>query len=109
MSMSLDASPSRDFSSSSATRTYWSLVNSYPLTSSLRSTTTLHTGQNVYCRIRDPHLACSMLNATPFDDAAVNILTGMLTRPNEMVPEPMEWGGIVERPPGAKGRGKLRR
>jgi hypothetical protein len=31
-----------------------------------------------------------MLNATPPPDAAVYILTGMDTSPNEIVPEPME-------------------
>jgi hypothetical protein len=65
-------------------------------------------GQKVCCLIREPHFACSMLNATPADEAAVYIRTGMLTRPNEMVPEPMEWGGI-ESVLLSVDRGKLRR
>ncbi len=42
-----------------------------------------------------PHVACSMLKLTLADAAAVYIFTGMETSPNEMVPEPMAWGGIV--------------
>jgi hypothetical protein len=34
------------------------------------------------------------LKETDSDEAAVNILTGIETRPNEMFPEPMECGGI---------------
>jgi hypothetical protein len=34
------------------------------------------------------------LNDTPAEEAAVYMRTGMLTSPNEMVPDPMEWGGI---------------
>jgi hypothetical protein len=49
----------------------------------------LHTGQNVCCLIREPHLAWSWLKLTLRDEAAVYIFTGMDTNPNEMVPEPM--------------------
>jgi hypothetical protein len=31
---------------------------------------------------------------TPPADAAVNILIGIETRPNEMLADPMEWAGI---------------
>ena len=62
MSIIFEASPSRAFSSSSVTRTYWSFANSYPFTSPLRSTTSLSTGQNVCCLMREPHLACNRLN-----------------------------------------------
>src|SRR5437773_7362679 len=44
--------------------------------------------------MRPPHLGWSWLNETLSDEAAVNILTGIETRPNEMVPEPMECGGM---------------
>jgi len=36
-----------------------------------------------------------MLKATLAEEAAVYIFTGMETRPNEMVPDPIEWGGIA--------------
>src|SRR5712692_4745518 len=87
MSMTLDASPSRAFNSSSVTGTYWSLATSYPLTSSPRSTTSWSTGQYVCCLIRLPHLACSRLKETPAEAAAVYSLIGMDTSPNEIVPE----------------------
>src|SRR2546426_416043 len=54
MSMTWDASPSSFFSSSSGMRTYWSLANSNPRTSSLRSTVVLQTGQNVCWRMGAP-------------------------------------------------------
>src|SRR5207244_11409633 len=95
MSMTWDASPSSFFSSSSGMRTYWSLANSNPRTSSLRSTVVLQTGQNVCWRMREPHLACKRLNDTVCDDVAVYSRTGIETSPKEIVPEPMECGGIV--------------
>jgi hypothetical protein len=36
-----------------------------------------------------------MLKVTLADEAAVYILTGMDTRPKEMVPDPIAWGGIA--------------
>jgi len=36
-----------------------------------------------------------MLKATLADEAAVYIFTGMDTRPKEMVPDPIAWGGIA--------------
>src|SRR5216683_8227854 len=95
MSMTMDAAPSRAFSSSSVTRTYWSLATSYPLTRSLRATTSWSTGQYVCCRIRVPHLAWSRLKETPAEEAAVYSLIGMDTSPNEIVAEPIECGGIT--------------
>jgi len=55
----------------------------------------LHTGQNVCCLMREPHLACSMLKATFADEAAVYIRIGIETSPNEIVPEPIECGAMV--------------
>src|SRR5262249_44656217 len=95
MSMTWEASPSRALNSSSVKRTYSSLANSYPLTKALRSTVSLQCGQKTCCRIRLPHLAWRRLNETPPDAAAVYRRTGMETSPKEMVPEPIEWGGIV--------------
>src|SRR5580765_4209780 len=94
MSIIRDASPSSAFNSSSVNWTYWSLANSYPLTSALRSTTSLHVGQICCCRMRPPHFWCSWLNETPPDDTDENILIGIETRPKEMFPDPMECGGI---------------
>ena len=45
--------------------------------------------------MREPHFAWSMLKATFADEAAVYIFTGMDTRPKEMVPDPIAWGGIA--------------
>ena len=44
--------------------------------------------------MRPPHLGWIWLNETDSDEAAVNILTGIETSPNEMFPEPIECGGI---------------
>ena len=44
--------------------------------------------------MRPPHLGWSWLKETLSDEAALNILTGIETSPNEMVPDPMECGGI---------------
>src|SRR5713101_6842907 len=95
MSMTLEASPSRAFSSSDLTRTYWSLATSYPLTRSLRSTTASSTGQTSCCRMRWPHVAWSRLNETPAEAAAVYSLIGMDTSPNEIIAEPSEWTGMT--------------
>src|ERR1051326_3730681 len=95
MSIVFELSPSRALSSSSLTRTYWSLETSYPRTSGARSTVSLQTGQNVCCLMREPHFAWSWLKATLMEEAAVYILTGMETSPKEIVPEPIEWGGIA--------------
>src|SRR6187455_3066030 len=46
------------------------------------------------CLMRPPHFSWSWLKETPPAEAAVNILTGIETSPNERVPEPMECGGI---------------
>src|SRR5262245_18370508 len=95
MTITFEASPSRPFSSSSVTRTYWSFANTVPRTIDARSTTSLQVGQKVCCLIRDPHLALSSWNDTFAEDAAGYILTGMETSPNEIVPEPSECGGMV--------------
>src|SRR6266852_6685820 len=98
MSMTVESAPSRAFSSSSVTGTYWSLATSYPLTSSPRSTTAWSTGQYICCRIRWPHVAWSRWKATPAETAAVYSLIGTATSPNEIVPEPIEWAGITNPP-----------
>jgi hypothetical protein len=36
-----------------------------------------------------------MLKVTLAEEAAVYIFTGMETSPKEIVPDPMEWGGIA--------------
>src|SRR5262245_56324854 len=45
--------------------------------------------------MREPHTPWSWLNDTLAEPAAVYMRTGIDTRPNEMVPEPSECGGIV--------------
>ena len=45
--------------------------------------------------MRVPHFACSRLNDTLPDEAAVYILTGIETSPNEIVPEPSECGAMA--------------
>src|SRR5262245_41907090 len=95
MSIMRDASPSSAFSSSSVNWTYWSLANSYPLVSVLRSTTSLQVGQIICWRTRPPHLGWSWLNDTPPAEAAVYMRMGIETRPNEMLADPVECGGIV--------------
>src|SRR5712692_6951833 len=99
MSMTVEAAPSRAFSSSSVTGTYWALATSYPLTSSPRSTTACSTGQYVCWRIRWPHVAWSRWKATPAEAAAVYSLIGMDTSPNEIIPEPIECDGMPPYPP----------
>src|SRR5438477_12814378 len=94
MSIIFEASPSRALSSSSVNCTYWSFANSYPLTRAERSTTSLQVGQMSCWRMRPPHLGWIWLKAMPLEEAAENILTGIDTRPNEIVPDPMECGGI---------------
>ena len=98
MSMTVDAPPSRALSSASVTGTYWSLATSYPLTSSLRSTTAWSTGQYICCRIRWPQVAWSRWKETLAEPAAVYSLIGMATSPNEIVPEPIEWAGMTNPP-----------
>src|SRR3954463_1776446 len=44
--------------------------------------------------MRPPHFSWSRLNERLSDEAAVNILTGMETRPNESVPDPIECAGM---------------
>jgi hypothetical protein len=48
--------------------------------------------------MRLPHFAWSILKATDWEDAAGYNFTGMETRPKEIVPEPIECGGM-EVPP----------
>src|SRR6266567_2457820 len=100
MAMTVEAAPARACSSSSVTGTYWSLATSYPLTNSPRATTAWSTGQYVCCRIRVPHVAWSRWKETPAETAAVYSLIGMATRPNEIVPEPIEWAGMSNPPIG---------
>jgi hypothetical protein len=40
--------------------------------------------------MRPPHFTWSMLKATLAEDAAVNIFTGIDTRPKDSVPDPIE-------------------
>src|SRR4249920_1730402 len=94
MSIIRETSLSSAFSSCSVNWTYCSLANSYPLTSEPRSTTSLQVGQRSCCLMRPPHLECNWLNETLSDEAAVNILTGIETNPNEILPDPMECGSI---------------
>src|SRR6267143_949262 len=103
MSIVRVASVSSVFSSSSVKRTYWSLANSYPLTREVLSNTSLQAGQICCCLIRPPHFSWSRLNESPMDEAAVYILTGIETSPNESVPDPMECGGILCPPWGTAG------
>src|SRR5215470_135999 len=44
--------------------------------------------------MRPPHFGWIWLKETLSDDAAVNIRMGIETRPKEIVPDPMECGGI---------------
>src|SRR5688572_27405363 len=95
MSIEGEASASRRFSSSSVNRTYCSFANSKPFTRDVRSTTWLsQAGQTSCCLILPPHFSWSWLKETPPAEAAVYILMGIETSPNERVPEPMECGGI---------------
>src|SRR5712664_3190502 len=104
MSIIRVASVSSFFSSSSVKRTYCSFANSYPLTREVRSSTSLQVGQICCCLIRPPHFSWSRLNERLSDEAAEYILTGIETRPNESVPDPIECGGILDPPWGLPGR-----
>src|SRR4030095_2488548 len=82
--------------SSAEKTTYWSFANSYPLTVSARSTTSLLSfGQMYCCFSRPPHFLCNMLNDTlVFDSADEYRFTGTETRPNEIVALAIDRGGM---------------